>query len=64
MFFLLTPALTALICLPLSHWFKELRFISGPGFFLGTALVTGALVLLTSALRREVASKAGVALTR
>jgi drug/metabolite transporter (DMT)-like permease len=66
MFFLLTPALIALVSLPLSHWFKELRFISGPGFFLGTALVTGALVLLTSASRREIASNgaAGVAVTR
>ena len=66
MFFLLTPTLTALVTLPLSHWFKGLRFISSPGFFLGTALVTGALVLLTSALRREVDSngRAGVAVTR
>jgi hypothetical protein len=66
MFFLLTPALTALVSWPLSQWFKGLRFISSPGFFFRTALVTGALVLLTSAPRREVASDgaAGVAVTR
>jgi drug/metabolite transporter (DMT)-like permease len=52
MFFLLTPALTALIAFPLSHWIKELRFISSPGFYFGMALVTGALLLLTSASRQ------------
>ena len=66
MFFLLTPALTALICFPLSHWIKELRFISGPGFFFGMALVTAALLLLTSVSRRGAVSNssARVAMTR
>ncbi len=40
MFFLLMPAISALIAFPLSRWIAELQFISGPGFFFGMALVT------------------------
>jgi drug/metabolite transporter (DMT)-like permease len=43
MFFLLTPVLTPLISLPLSRWIPDLRFVAGPLFFIGLALVTGAL---------------------
>jgi hypothetical protein len=64
MFFLLTPALTALISLPLSHWIKELRFIAGPGLFFGMALVTGALLLLTSASRQGAVSNRSTPVAR
>lgn len=47
MFFLLIPPLASLISLPLSRWVADLRFISGPGFFLGMALVTTPLLLLS-----------------
>ena len=40
MFFLLTPALTPLISLPLSRWIPDLQFVAGPLFFIGVALVT------------------------
>jgi drug/metabolite transporter (DMT)-like permease len=66
MFFLLSPALTALVSFPLSHWIKELRFNSGPGFFFGTALVTAALLLLVSVSRQGAVSNSSVrvAMTR
>jgi len=47
MFFLLMPALSALISFPLSRWIADLRFISAPGFFLGMALVTIPLLLVS-----------------
>jgi drug/metabolite transporter (DMT)-like permease len=47
MFFLLMPAISALISLPLSRWIGDLRFISGPGFFLGMALVTIPLLVIS-----------------
>ena len=47
MFFLLMPALTSLISFSLSRWIADLRFISGPGFFLGMALVTTPLLVLS-----------------
>jgi drug/metabolite transporter (DMT)-like permease len=50
MFFLLIPALSALISYPLSHWIAGLRFVSGPGFFVGMALVTIPLLLLSLAV--------------
>ena len=40
MFFLLIPALSTLITIPLSWWIIELRFVVGPMFFIGLALVT------------------------
>jgi drug/metabolite transporter (DMT)-like permease len=51
MFFLLMPALTSLISFALSRWIADLRFISGPGFFLGMALVTTPLLLLSLSAR-------------
>jgi len=40
MFFLLVPALSTIISIPLSWWIAELRFSAGPLFFFGLALVT------------------------
>jgi drug/metabolite transporter (DMT)-like permease len=45
MFFLLIPALSALITVPLSWWLPDLRFAVGPKFFLGLVLVTVPLLL-------------------
>lgn len=47
MFFLLMPAISALISFPMSRWIAELRFISGPGFFFGMALVTIPLLVMS-----------------
>ncbi len=47
MFFLLIPALSSLISLPLSRWITDLRFISSPSFFLGMALVMTPLLVLS-----------------
>ncbi|HZZ60268.1 MAG TPA: hypothetical protein VFE63_03720 [Roseiarcus sp.] len=47
MFFLLMPAISAVISFPLSRWIADLRFISGPGFFFGMALVTIPLLLMS-----------------
>jgi drug/metabolite transporter (DMT)-like permease len=44
MFFLLIPALSALITVPLSWWIPDLRFAVGPMFFIGLALVTVSLL--------------------
>jgi len=56
MFFLLMPALTSLISFSLPRWIADLRFISGPGFFLGMALVTTPLLLLSLSAARAAAS--------
>jgi phosphoglycerol transferase MdoB-like AlkP superfamily enzyme len=45
MFFLLIPALSALITVPLSWSIPELRFVAGPMFYGGLALVTIPLLL-------------------
>jgi drug/metabolite transporter (DMT)-like permease len=45
MFFLLVPALSALITVPLSWWLPALRFAVGPKFFVGLVLVTAPLFL-------------------
>ncbi len=47
MFFLLVPVLSALISLPLSRWIADLRFIAGPMFILGLALITMPLLLFS-----------------
>ncbi|MGB7974168.1 MAG: hypothetical protein WCF81_07400 [Roseiarcus sp.] len=47
MFFLLMPPLSALITLPLSRWIPGLQFNFQPMFFVGAALVTGPLALLS-----------------
>jgi hypothetical protein len=60
MFFLLVPALSALITAPLSLWIVDLRFVAGPLFFTGMALITAPL-LLFSLLSRK-ASRAGSSL--
>jgi drug/metabolite transporter (DMT)-like permease len=44
MFFLLVPALSALITVPLSWWIKDLRFVIGPMFFVGLVLITAPLL--------------------
>jgi drug/metabolite transporter (DMT)-like permease len=49
MFFLLIPALSALISLMLSHWIPGLQFVARPMFFIGMALVTIPLLLLSLA---------------
>ena len=45
MFFLLIPALSALITVPLSWWIPDLRFVLDPVFYIGLALVTVSLLL-------------------
>jgi drug/metabolite transporter (DMT)-like permease len=45
MFFLLVPALSCLISVPLSWWIPELRFIARPAFFVGLLLITAPLIL-------------------
>jgi drug/metabolite transporter (DMT)-like permease len=49
MFFLLIPALSALISFMLSRWIPGLRFVPSPMFFFGMALVTISLFLLSLA---------------
>jgi drug/metabolite transporter (DMT)-like permease len=53
MFFLLIPALSALTSFMLSRWIPGLRFTASILFFVGTALVTIALGLLSLALFRR-----------
>jgi drug/metabolite transporter (DMT)-like permease len=47
MFFLLIPALSALISFVLSRWIPGLRFVPSPMFVIGIALVTISLFLLS-----------------
>ena len=47
MFFLLMPPLSALVTLPLSRWIPDLQFNFQPMFFVGAALVTAPLALLS-----------------
>jgi drug/metabolite transporter (DMT)-like permease len=47
MFFLLIPALSALLSSLLSHWIPGLQFVPRPLFFVGMALVTIPLLLLS-----------------
>jgi drug/metabolite transporter (DMT)-like permease len=44
MFFLLVPALSVLITIPLAWWIVDLRFAAGPLFFLGLFLITAPLL--------------------
>ena len=44
MFFLLIPALSALITVPLSWWIPDLRFVISPMFYVGLGLVTVSLL--------------------
>jgi drug/metabolite transporter (DMT)-like permease len=53
MFFLLIPAMSSLISLPLSFWIEDLHIRLGPLFFLGLALVSAPLLVFSlSAFRR------------
>jgi hypothetical protein len=45
MFFLLTPALSTLITVPLSWWISDLRFVAGPMFVIGLLLIAIPLLL-------------------
>jgi hypothetical protein len=47
MFFLLVPALTALISLPMSWWIPDLHFSIGISFFVGLALIGVSLLLFS-----------------
>jgi drug/metabolite transporter (DMT)-like permease len=47
MFFLLIPALTALISLPLSWWFGDLHFAVNLIFFVGLTVVSASLLLFS-----------------
>ena len=46
MFFLLIPAISALISWPLSRWIPTLRFVPGPAFVVGMALVSVPLIVV------------------
>jgi hypothetical protein len=48
MFFLLIPALSALTAFMLSRWIPGLRFVPSVMFFVGMALVTISLCLLSA----------------
>jgi drug/metabolite transporter (DMT)-like permease len=47
MFFLLVPALTGLISLPLSWWIADLGFTADPVFFLGLLAIAASLLLFS-----------------
>jgi drug/metabolite transporter (DMT)-like permease len=47
MFFLLVPALTALISLPMSWWIADLHFTVDPSFVVGLALIAVSLLLFS-----------------
>jgi len=53
MFFLLIPAISALISWPLSRWIPTLSFIPGPGFAIGMALISVPLLVVTLVMRRD-----------
>ena len=44
MFLLLVPALTCLLSIPMSWWIPDLKFVAGPTFFLGLALIAAPLL--------------------
>jgi drug/metabolite transporter (DMT)-like permease len=47
MFFLLVPGLSSLVSLPLSRWIADLRFVAGPMFFVGLAVIAGSLLIFS-----------------
>jgi len=47
MFFLLVPGLSSLVSLPLSWWISDLRFVAGPMFFVGLAVIAGSLLIFS-----------------
>ncbi len=52
MFFLLIPAISTLISVPLSRWIPTLSFIPGPAFVVGMALVSVPLIVLSFVSKR------------
>jgi drug/metabolite transporter (DMT)-like permease len=54
MFFLLIPALSALLSFLLSHWIPGLQFVPRPLFFVGIALVTIPLLMLSLSPWRDI----------
>jgi drug/metabolite transporter (DMT)-like permease len=60
MFLLLVPALTCLLSIPMSWWIPDLKFIAGPTFFLGLALIAAPL-LAFSIQSTRVTSRQGAA---
>jgi hypothetical protein len=57
MFFLLIPPFSALISLLLSRWIPGLQFVPRPMFFIGIALVTIPLILLSLSPRQASLSR-------
>jgi drug/metabolite transporter (DMT)-like permease len=53
MFFLLIPAVTALLSLSLSPWIQDLRFTVGPLFYAGLAVVAASMFLFSWAAWRS-----------
>ena len=47
MFFLLVPALTSLISLPMSWWIPDLHFVVGPMLFFGLVAIAASLLLFS-----------------
>jgi hypothetical protein len=47
MFFLLVPALTSLVSLPLSLWIVDLHFVADPLFYFGLLLIAASLLLFS-----------------
>jgi hypothetical protein len=47
MFFLLVPALTSLISLPLSWWIADLHFVADPLFYFGLLIIAASLLLFS-----------------
>jgi hypothetical protein len=47
MFFLLVPALTSLISIPMSWWITDLDFLVGPMFFFGLIIIAASLALFS-----------------
>jgi membrane protein implicated in regulation of membrane protease activity len=60
MFFLLVPALTGLVSLPLSLWIADLHFKIDGIFFIGLALIAAALLLFSLKSWREERKAAAV----
>jgi drug/metabolite transporter (DMT)-like permease len=56
MFFLLVPGLSSLVSLPLSWWISDLRFVAGPMFFVGLAVIAGSLLIFSMKSWRRVIS--------
>jgi len=53
MFFLLVPALTGLISLPMSWWIPDLKFAIDPAYFLGLGLIAVSLLVFSWKTWRE-----------